>query len=468
MRVLLVSPTGSGKTVMFCYMAYRAILKGKRIQIWVHRRELVKQVCETLAQFGVDFGVIAQGHAIDNTKLVQVCSIQTLVNRTDRVMEPDLIIIDECHHATAGSWLRCLESYPRSFVLGVTATPERLDGKPLSIAFDEIVLGPTVMDLIALGNLCQPVYFRIPSTLDGMDLPRSGGDYRKADLLAATEAATDMDGNTIFGSAVKNMIKICPDDQGIGYCRSIDHAERVAAKYRAHGINAVTLTGETPNRDEVVRDFKRGRLQYLSTVDLVSEGFDIPAIVFVQMLRKTASLGLCLQQGGRGLRPAPGKTRAIILDHVGNTIGGHGRLEEDRHWTLEGAQVRKKPLEAAQDRQCPDCYCCHPPASECPECGHIYGTGKQRREIVEVDGELVEVTGDEITKGFMECRNCGQLHREGIACPACGFDLAREVKRDRRHEERKCSTMGEWMELAKQRGYKPGWARMRFTKQKNR
>jgi DNA repair protein RadD len=423
---LVVSPTGSGKTVMFTHIADGAGRKGNRVWILVHRAELVDQTSRTMRELGVPHGIIAAGWPVDPLPHVQVVSVQTVVRRTGGLIPPDIIIVDECHHAAAGTWGKILQAFPKAVRLGFTATPERLDGKGLADAFDALIRGPEVAWLIDQGFLTRPVYYAPPNQLNLDGLHVRGGDY------ARDEVAKEMDKPMITGDAVQHYRKICPGAPAVVFCASVAHAEHVAQAFTAAGYTSATLDGtlDRVERRRRVRDLGNGRLQVLTSCEIISEGFDIPVVTAAILLRPTKSLGMHLQQVGRVLRVAPGKERAVILDHVGNCLR-HGLAEEEREWSLEGRPKKKKKADdndAPPVRQCPKCYACHVPAPICPECGHQYEVKK--REIEQQEGELVELSAEWIAK-------------------------------QRRQEQGHAQTFEELVELGRQRGYKSPtfWAR---------
>lgn len=408
---LLVSPTGSGKTVMFAFISNGTSAKGHRVLILVHRSELVDQVCKTLHAFGVGHGIIAAGRTPDLSHRVQVASVQTLVRRLN-IFKPDLIVMDEAHHGTAGSWKKVVEGNPQARVLGVTATPERLDGRGLGETFDEMVMGPEVADLIDGGHLCRMSYYAPPmvANLSGVAIKR--GDFD------AKQAAQEMDKSAIIGDAVEHYARICKGAPSVAFCASIKHAQHVAGQFNAAGFKAATIDG-TLDRDErrdVVKALGDGRLNVLTSCEIINEGFDLPIVTGAILLRPTMSLGLHLQQIGRVLRPAPGKDRAIILDHVGN-LARHGFAEDSREWTLEGKKKSKRGKKddepALPVRQCTECYCCHPPLPACPECGHVYEL--KGRELKVIEGDLVEIDVEAMRREKKREQSRAQSYEELVA-----------------------------------------------------
>lgn len=383
---LVVSPTGSGKTVMFAYIADGTSKKGNKVLILVHRQELVDQTAKTLGAFQVPHGIIAAGRTPDRTHRVQIASVQTVVRRLE-FFKPDLIIIDEAHHGTAGSWRKVIDGNPQARILGVTATPERLDGRGLGEVFDELIRGPEVADLIEQGHLCRPKYYAPPTVADLSHIAKTAGDYNRGELAAA------MDKSAITGDAVDHYRRICPGVPAVAFCASIAHAEHVAQQFEAAGFKAATLDGtldRDQRRDRVIALGER-RIHVLTSCEIINEGFDLPIVTAAILLRPTMSLGLHLQQIGRVLRPAPGKTHSVILDHVGN-LARHGLAEDFREWSLDGRKRGKKKASDEPElsvRQCLQCFCCHAPALVCPECGFVYPI--RTRELEHVEGELVEI-----------------------------------------------------------------------------
>ena len=392
---LLVLATGGGKTIVFAYIAAEVAGKGKRVLILVHRRELIRQASRKLHEAGVHHGIIAPGHTSSRLP-VQVASVQTLARRIADMPDFDLIVIDEAHHAVAGQWDRIIRAQPNARLLGVTATPERLDGRGLGVSaggcFDFLVQGPPITDLIAAGHLVPARVYAPAEAPDLSGVRTRGGDFDAGQLAARINVAT------ITGDVLAHWRRLADGLPTIAFCISVDHAENVAATLRADGIRAVCGHGGLPSseRDAAIGGLATGAVQVLTTCDLVSEGLDVPAVGAVILLRPTKSLGLCLQQVGRGLRPAMGKERLIVLDHAGCTAI-HGMPDAVREWSLDG---RKKGENAPATWQCPGCFAIQHPAPVCVVCGYIVPVDKpdesRGREIVQADGELVEVDPERI------------------------------------------------------------------------
>jgi len=424
---LLVLPTGGGKTVIVADILSRLAARGRSALVLVHRRELIAQTSRKLDLANVPHGIIAAGVAAADAP-IQVASVQTLTRRLGSIdTQPDLIVIDEAHHATAGSWGRVLAHWPDALRLGVTATPVRADGRGLSAVFDRLVLGPSVGDLVSASFLTAARIYAPPQVADLSGIKRRAGDY------ATEDAAARLDKPTVTGDAIAHYRRFASGQQAIAFCCSQRHAEHVCESFNAAGIHAATLLGSTDPvaRDRVVQAFAAAQLQVLVTVDVVSEGFDVPAASCAILLRPTASLGLYLQQVGRVLRPAVDKKLAIILDHVGN-VHRHGWPDDPRDWSLEGTAARSSKSggqQAPTVRTCPACFAAFRPAPVCPYCGTVCATEPTRQPRA-VAGELRE------------------LQRQAAAAASLAARQQRAAAR----------TLPQLLALAQERGYSPGWA----------
>ena len=371
-----VLPTGGGKTVVFAYLIAGAAAKGKRVLILAHRIEIIEQIGAALNSFGVAYGFIMPD-AEPTRHNVQIASVATLVRRLDIWRDHfDLVVIDECHHAVAGSWAKIIASQPRAKFLGVTATPERLDGRGLGDVFEQMVEGPTIGELIEAGHLAPFTVFAPDASPDLSGVKTRLGDYE-------LEGLRDAMGGVVVESAVDEYLRLCPNTPSICFCIDIGHSEQVANRFRAHGVRAAHLDGDTPGdeRKRLIRALGDGGLDVLCNCDLIGEGLDIPSIGAAILLRPTQSLALFLQQIGRALRPAPGKDRALILDFSGNTIR-HGLPDEPREWSLESKARRERSKTPAMAKRCKECGAMNAVAARvCVTCGADLVTSKERAEV---------------------------------------------------------------------------------------
>lgn len=425
-RVLGVAPCGAGKTVMFSYIASRARERGHKVGIFVHRIELAAQVSKTLSAFKVPHGMIMANSGIDRRHSVYVISVQTYARSIHKMPQLSIGVLDEAHHAAAkNTWAKCMEHSPNAKWLGMSASPARLDGQGLSGSFSEMVIGPSARELIDIGALCDYRLFA-PSTVDMSGCHILAGDFKQDEMNAA------VDKPRITGDAVEHYRKHLNGAPTIVFCASVAHAEHVAEAFKAEGYAASSVDGkmEKLQRRRVIGDFSDGKLNIMTSCSLVSEGLDIPGIHGCILLRPTASLALYIQQVGRAMRTAPGKERAIILDHTGN-CGRHGLPCADREWTLEGRKKgTKAPPEASMSRECGICFTrFNLNLYRCPECNAP--VAQRVREIEQIDGELTEVDKEEVRK---------------LGSPA-------------KLEQGRAKSLKELEELAAKRGYKPGWAK---------
>ena len=272
-RPIYVLPTGGGKTVTFCYITAGAASKS-RVLILVHRRELIWQTCAALAEWDVPHGVILSGEPMTSAP-VQVASVQTLIKRLDVVGDFGLIIVDEAHHAVARQWTKVFDCWPNAPLLGVTASPARLDGKPLGDVFDDLVIGPTVTELQALGHLAKvrvlaPSAAEMQKRLKGVKV--TAGDYNRGALDPI------MRDRTVTGDAVRTYGQLLAGKPSIAFCVSVRHAEEVAQQFREAGWVAVSVDGDMRKRDReaALNGLANGQINVITSCDLISEGLDVP------------------------------------------------------------------------------------------------------------------------------------------------------------------------------------------------
>ena len=576
------SPTGSGKTVIFSYIANGAISQGSKVVILVHRQELILQTSLALAKFQIPNAIIAPASVIKSSAQIQyrelgrnyidlnspcvVASVQTLGRRLDEFTNYfDFIITDECfvgdtliktkngykkikniksgdfvytfnekecffeykpvekrlkkplnenlirinniictenhlfftknnwkkakdltvsdfllneyfnfvkiksitnvkknnedyvydltvadnhnyfangflvhncHHAVAGQWRNVTDRNPNAFLLGLTATPERLDGKGLGIesggVYEKLVLGPSVKSLIERGYLSQPRVFAPPINFDDSALRTIAGDY---DVKQMSEM---LDQPQIIGDCVRHYSKICPNMPAIAFCSTIEHARHTAEQFCNAGFNFKCIDGTMSDFDrrDAIDGLGSGRYDGLTSCNIISEGTDIPVVGCAIFLRKTKSLSLYLQQAGRVLRPYSGKEYSIILDHVRN-VENHGFPEDERDWSLEGRRKQKRDEDEIFIRTCPQCYACYKSSLRaCPVCGFgAENAIKSQREIEFIDAELVEI---------------------------------QKVQKER--ERKEANAFNKLLELGKQRGYSNpyAWAKIVLNSRKRK
>jgi len=432
--LILQSPTGSGKTFMSSLMVKGALAKGGRPWFICHRDFLVEQTSLTFYGIGVDHGIIAAGKPFNPYKHVQICAIDTLKNRLPRVPAgcfPTVVFIDECKHSASGGWLRvilwALEVGAK--VVGLDASPDRLDGKPLNPPYTHLIPGPSVAWLMDHGYLSRYRAFA-PTTPALGDVKTRGGDY------AVEEIEEEMDRPTLVGDMVGHYQKYAAGKRAIYFCVSVAHSRHVADAFNAAGVPAIHLDGTTPTheRKAAALAMAEGQISVLTNVALFGEGYDLAAqagrdvtIECVGLARPTKSLALYMQQVGRALRKKP--DAAVILDHAGN-IEAHGLPDDDRTWTLEGRKKGDQKAEVAVT-VCSHCFATYRAIMrKCPECGAEKPQAVAiPRALTVGEGELVEVDAD-------------------------------ALRRSRKMQEHACKTVKDLADVGRARGYaKPeAWA----------
>jgi superfamily II DNA or RNA helicase len=400
-RVLAVMPTGSGKGTTISAMVASAAARNHRVLILAHRAELIADLSTRIHGFGISHGIIAAGYREDLRQPVQVGSVQTVVRRLDRIPEPSMIIQDEAHHLIASNmWGKVIGAWPKAYLIGKTATPERLSGEGLGEGhggfFSAMVQGPDAAWLTEQGFLV-PARIFAPPGIDLSGIKRFDtrkGHQQSEEILRQGQAMGDA------VSHYRRTIEPVHNGTAIAFCCSVAHADAVAEAFRAQGISAARLDGSMDRgaRRRLIADLGAGVVKVLTSCDIISEGTDIPSVTGAMLLRPTDSLGLHLQQIGRVLRPSPGKPYAVINDHVGNTLR-HGRPTDPRDWNLEGQTKRKRAVsDALPIKVCDSCFSAIPSASpSCPECGHVFPQAA-RRELATIEGELQELTASVIAR----------------------------------------------------------------------
>ena len=405
----VVAPCGAGKSVVISEVARLTTLRGNRVMFLVHRRELIDQIKATFTKNKVDLSLVEFG------------MVQTIVRRLDRTAKPSLIITDENHHGMAASYRKIYDHFDDVPKLGFTATPIRLNGSGLGDINDILIEEVDAKWLIENGFL-SPYKYYAPRLIDTEQLKLSSmKEFSNASIGQAMQ-------NTVYGDVIKHYKQLADGEQAIAYCHSIEASKDTRDAFLYHGINAVHIDAKTQKqeRDDLIQQFRDREIQVLCNVDLIGEGFDVPDCSTVIMLRPTQSLSLFIQQSMRGMRYRPGKT-SIIIDHVDN-VRRHGLPDAKREWSLNG--IKKTESQATiKVRQCTNCFAAYSPeVKECPMCGHVEEVAERKDYEIDESAELEQITEIDV-----------------------------EVKLDFR-EPTDCKNMKELYYLAKNRGYKRGWA----------
>lgn len=376
-RPLLCLPTGAGKTSVAAEIIRRATERGKRSIFLVHRLELVGQAVDRLAQFGITAGQIMAGVKPQLDLPVQVASIPTLIRREH--WPADVVIVDECAHAVSSSWSKIIDRYKDAFLIGLTATPIRLDGRGLGDLFGRIIEPVTTRELIDRGFLVEPKVFAPPIDLHGVKI--TAGDYNVPQLAERMQK--------LVGSIPATWMERARGLRTVAFAVNVEHSEAIVAAFRALGVPSEHIDYRMgyKRRNAVLGALRDGSVTIVSQVQLLSEGWDLPALQCAILARPTKSLALFRQMVGRVMRP-PGPV--LVLDHAGNHHE-HGLVTTPIDWSLD-TPIKKKNVIGSAVRTCPTCFAIVSAGIEaCPECGAVLGRDEAERPGVENPGELVEV-----------------------------------------------------------------------------
>lgn len=407
----IVAPCGAGKSIMIAEVAKMTTEKGNRVLFLVHRKELLDQIQETFKTVGVNFELVTFG------------MVMTIVNKLDQLPRPSLIITDENHHGLAASYKKIYDYYSDVLRLGFTATPIRLNGSGLGDVNDLLIEEVSVSWLIEHKRLAPYEYYA-PKLIDTDELKKaSTGDFTKKSMDNAI-------GNTIYGDVIKHYESLAKNEQAIAYCHSIEASKHTAEIFNQAGYKAAHIDAKTHKieRESIIQQFRDREIKILCNVDLIGEGFDVPDCTTVIMLRPTKSLSLFIQQAMRGMRYRPNKI-SIIIDHVGN-VNQFGLPDTERKWTL----AAKKKTNTGSDMtvvQCKKCFGAYEQTPErlCPYCGFKQPIETKESTLKKDEEQDLEKISQSDFKIVMDFRS-----------------------------PEDCKSLKELQELAKNRGYKPGWA----------
>jgi superfamily II DNA or RNA helicase len=366
--ICVVSPCGSGKSIIQGYIAASATKKKNRVLFLVHRKELLQQIEQTFITCGVNFNYCNIG------------MVQTVSRRLTNEPKPDIIITDENHHCLANSYTKIYEHFDASILLGFTATPIRLNQGGLGIVYKKLVKGPSVKWLISNQFLSS---FRLYSNriIDTSKLHIRNGDFKKDEVNELTEQ------KIVYGKTLKNWTKLANDKKTIVYCSSIKASKELSFEFSQAGIVSAHLDATTSKktREKVINSFRKNKIKVLCNVDLFGEGFDVPDCECVILLRPTKSLSLYIQQSMRCMRYKENK-EAIIIDQVGNCYI-HGLPDDNREWSLES----KKTKEVSTIKECKLCFAVVPTGAKvCPYCGNEFLTMVRDSKPMEIKDIILE------------------------------------------------------------------------------
>jgi len=392
-RILLVAPTGSGKTVTSSHLIAGAVDKGNASMFLAHRREILFQTGAKLDDAGLEYNMILSGVRQSMMSLIHLASIQTLLRR--EFPNVVFLIIDEAHHAVAATYKRIIANYPDAIIIGLTATPCRGDGRGLGGIFDSMVVAATVPELIDLGYLVPPSMFSatIP---DLSDVKISRHDY------VMSGASDVLNQPKLVGDIFDNWCVHAPMMRTLIFATDIAHSLDIERYFNEGGVHAEHIDGETPKdvrKDRLARH-QAGEFPVLCNVGVATEGYDDCNIQAVAIARPTKSFGLFLQMAGRGLRPAtdPGvnKPHLILLDHS-DCWNEHGSPAEPVVWSLDPEGPAAAPTKDKEKStileswRCENCHYINDHGKYCFACGKRKGVDA-RSPLVAI-GKLTQVTG---------------------------------------------------------------------------
>lgn len=401
-RLLLVSPTGSGKTFTAAQIILDEIARGGRVIFAAHRQELISQTYGSLVRLGLEeraIGVIMGDgvitHPITRRRAncarplapVQVASIDTLRNRP-KPQGVTMLFFDESHRALSPSYVKLAEAYPDATVVGLTATPWRGDGRGLGALFSKLHVVATPKQLMDDGHLIEPRVFSHPHRADVSKVATVAGDYNEKQL------AEVCDKKELVGSIVEHWRRHLDGRRTVAFAVNVEHSKHIVEQFVAAGVAAEHLDGTTPDdeRAGILGRLASGQTLVVSNCAVLCEGFDCPAVEGCILARPTKSLSLFLQCAGRALRPSQGKTAATILDHAGSALE-HGLPQDDREYSLDGKKKRAK--QAVSVKECPKCFAALPSSAKvCFFCGHSFAEAVDPdagKLLEERDGDLVEM-----------------------------------------------------------------------------
>jgi DNA repair protein RadD len=436
-RILAVSPTGGGKTVVLAAIIRFFVASGRTVLVLAHRREIISQTCRKLLNAGVeDFGVLQAGfpprHAAVQVASVQPLNARAFRSRSLQLPPADLVIVDEAHHAVARTYQAILDRYPNAVVLGLTATPTRGDGRGLGGIFETLVQTEQVAGLIA-GGFLVPTRVFAPTIPDLKGIRIERGDYNE------TQLAERMNTRKLTGDVVEHWLRLGEGRPTVVFASGVNHSVALRNEFRRAGVMAEHIDGSTPliERDEILARLAGGKVQVVCNCMVLTEGWDSPSVSCLVLVRPTRSMGLYRQMVGRALRTAPGKTDAIILDHSG-AVFDLGFPEDFVEWSLAPDERATNKTHAQRGQHggppalvtCPECHAVRFEGRPCAVCG--WRPQPKPKPIVMADGEL------------------GRVNRQRRVDPTLWTDA----------ERRQFHSELAW--IARQRGHKPGWIYFKY------
>ena len=440
-RIIVQQPPRTGKTVIMAEIARKTTDKGNRVMFIIHRKEVLAQAKATFEQQNVNMGLATMG------------MVQTLTRRVNKLTEPQLILIDEAHHALSQSYRRIIDAFPNAYILYFTATPIRTGHNQLDQIADDIIVGKSIKWLTQ-HHFLAPFHYYGLGDIDRSKLRKQNGDYSSQSMDEAIS-------HQIYGHIVQQYQRLANGKQAVVYCHSIESAKKVTEQFTQAGITAAEIDGDTDAkvRDQLVQKFRDQRLTILANVNLFTEGVDLPNVDCVIMARPTSSLALYLQFSMRCLNPRKGKT-AVIIDHVDNFLN-FGLPSSDRNWSEAIVTKDKRKTKSNTDNgpaiaQCNYCfgtfYRDQVKDNCCPLCGHELREENKDYKIVNVD--LQEIKENQAVK-----------HRKKMIQQILNDQVMANVA-DKSVGQ--LHGLKEFQAYAKLHGYQPGWAWHQFNNRRKK
>jgi len=464
-RPLLVAPVGAGKT----QIATSIVERLNRRTLWLaHRKELVDQAALRLIAHGLQVGIVMAGYRSTPWAQVQVASVQSLAQR--KRPPAGLIVVDEAHHVTARGFANVLAAYPHAAVVGLTATPFRLDGRGLGQTFGELVVAAYTDELCDAGVLCRPKVFASQSPdLHGIRV--IAGDYSLEGLAQRTNTQSQN------AAIVTTWQQRAAGKRTVAFAVDVLHSRAIVAAFQNAGVPAEHLDGTLPRsaREAILERLRVGRTLVVSNCMVLTEGWDLPSLECAILARPTASLNLHIQMVGRAMRACSNKEAAIVLDHAGNHHA-HGLVTRRLNYSLGDEQIRQsEPLGL---RRCGACFLLYEPVHPvCPNCGWQAEPAEADRELppIEGAGELVAfddtafdyrrevwlaLETERAEHGFKEAWSEFRFNERFGTWPLVFKGELIDPKRAT--PEQKRAVFEQFTSVARERGFRPGWASWKF------